>query len=85
MQVAKFIAVFQNAQISLFANNFPMLAVPAAMARMLLDHIISFDAPVSIRVVLRIVEHGVSVGDEGLLGLLVARLVGVPGAIGVHS
>ena len=85
MQVAKFIAIFQNAQISLFANNVPMLAVPVTLARMLLDHIISFNAPVCIRVILRIVEHGMSVRDEGLLGLLVARLIGVPGAIGVHS
>ena len=48
MKVAKFIAIFQNAQISLFANNVPMLAVPATVARMLLDHIVSFDAPVCI-------------------------------------
>ena len=48
MQVAKFIAIFQNAQISLFANNVPMLAVPATVARMLFDHIVSFDAPVCI-------------------------------------
>ena len=63
-----------------------MLTVPTTVARMLLDYIVRLDATVSIRVILRsIIEHGMSVRDEGLLRLSVARLVGMPGAIGVHS
>ena len=54
----------------------------AAVARVLLNNIVGFDAAMGIRVILRSVEHGMSIlHHESLLRLCVALLVGVSRAI----
>ena len=76
MQVAELVSIIHYAEVSLFSDNLSILVI-TTMTRVLFHNFVRFDATMSIRVILCGIEHCVGVGDQSILRLLVARLVGM--------